>query len=335
MVMELDCGTGTTPVNTVLRKYTWGRDLGGGLESAGGIGGLLAVEDTNATPATTDDQSLAFLYDANGNVGQVVDWAQTTASAALKAKYEYDVYGNVTASGGSYATANPFRFSTKYWDDETGLGYWGYRYYEPRMGRWVSRDPYQEEGGKHLLAYAFNDPCNRSDSLGELSVVSPGTAASAAAASCTCTAEIKASGLHLYIHFEQSGCKENYKGNAHWGPCGLIGMCPRGSIDPQPNPKQSRAGNSFSSSSGPWGDTGGPADGGGGPQTFKPMLGGNNACECLKNIMDAKYPTYFVCGPNSNSAAMEAAKKCGLDTSGVTGYPGQGLSPGTPVSGGL
>ena len=30
-------------------QYTWGRDLGGGLESAGGIGGLLAVDDDNAT----------------------------------------------------------------------------------------------------------------------------------------------------------------------------------------------------------------------------------------------------------------------------------------------
>ncbi|MFN0136460.1 MAG: RHS repeat-associated core domain-containing protein [Phycisphaerae bacterium] len=171
MVTELDCGTGT-PVNTVLRKYTWGRDLSGvgilpaNLESAGGIGGLLAVEDTNATTTTTDDQSLAFLYDANGNVGQVVDWAQTTASAALKAKYEYDVYGNVTASGGSYATANPFRFSTKYWDDETGLGYWGYRYYEPRMGRWHGRDILQELDSPVLYCFVSNAPTTHVDSIG-------------------------------------------------------------------------------------------------------------------------------------------------------------------------
>lgn len=51
-------------------------------------------------------------------------------------------------------------------------------------------------------------------------------------------------------------------------------------------------------------------------------------------MMGTKYPTYLLLGPNSNSAAIEAAKKCGVDTTGITGYPGQGISPGKPKSGG-
>ena len=43
------------------------------------------------------------------------------------------------------AKANPFRFSTKYQDDETDLLYYGYRYYNASTGRWLSRDPIGEE----------------------------------------------------------------------------------------------------------------------------------------------------------------------------------------------
>ena len=36
------------------------------------------------------------------------------------------------------------RFSTKYYDAETDLYYYGYRYYSPSLGRWISRDPITE-----------------------------------------------------------------------------------------------------------------------------------------------------------------------------------------------
>jgi len=51
------------------------------------------------------------------------------------------------------ATANPFRFSTKYQDDETGLLYYGYRYCDPNTGRWNSRDPIAERASS-LLRFA-------------------------------------------------------------------------------------------------------------------------------------------------------------------------------------
>ena len=44
------------------------------------------------------------------------------------------------------ARANPFRFSTKYQDDESDLVYYGYRYYGASAGRWLSRDPIAEAG---------------------------------------------------------------------------------------------------------------------------------------------------------------------------------------------
>lgn len=65
------------------------------------------------------------------------------------------------------ADANPFRFSTKYLDDESSLYYYGYRYYQPESGRWLSRDPIQERGGRNLYAFALNAPGNYVDTYGE------------------------------------------------------------------------------------------------------------------------------------------------------------------------
>ena len=181
LLMELDGN------NAVVRSYTWGLDLAGqaglvnSLEDAGGIGGLLAVQDAGLS------EDYVYLYDANGNVGQMIAWAQgyggtidyewdTTpaGNVRLVAHYEYDPYGNVVAQSGTYADENPFRFSTKYWDDETGLGYWGYRYYSPRLGRWVSRDPIAEKGGLNLYQYARNQPPSIIDSLGRQATISDG-----------------------------------------------------------------------------------------------------------------------------------------------------------------
>jgi RHS repeat-associated protein len=64
------------------------------------------------------------------------------------------------------AKANPFRFSTKYQDDETDLVYYGYRYYSASMGRWLSRDPIEEWGGHNLSAFVHNDPIDFRDAFG-------------------------------------------------------------------------------------------------------------------------------------------------------------------------
>ena len=64
------------------------------------------------------------------------------------------------------AKANPFRFSTKYQDDETDLLYYGYRYYNASTGRWISRDPAEEDGGSNLYGAMDNDPTDEVDPLG-------------------------------------------------------------------------------------------------------------------------------------------------------------------------
>ncbi len=74
------------------------------------------------------------------------------------AHYEYSPFGKLTAKTGTYADANPFRFSSEYADDETGLVYYNYRYYSREMGRWLRRDPIEEAGGLNLYVHTANNP---------------------------------------------------------------------------------------------------------------------------------------------------------------------------------
>jgi RHS repeat-associated protein len=79
-------------------------------------------------------------------------------------------FGEVIRATGPLAKANPFRFSTKYQDDETDLLYYGFRYYNASTGRWSSRDPAEQQGAGNLYGFARNDPCGAFDRDGRISV---------------------------------------------------------------------------------------------------------------------------------------------------------------------
>jgi RHS repeat-associated protein len=117
--------------NALIRAFTWGLDLSGGMDKAGGIGGLLMF--TDAATAT----SHFCAYDGNGNVMALVK----ATDGSKTADYEYGPFGEVLRSSGTVSKSNPFRFSTKCQDEETELLYYGYRFYNASSGRWVNRDP--------------------------------------------------------------------------------------------------------------------------------------------------------------------------------------------------
>jgi len=160
-------------VTDVSREYTWGLDLSGqsgnpspaGIHGAGGIGGLLATHWTSNTTSTSDDKAYIYFYDANGNVGQMIE-STGSGAGTVAAKYEYYPFGGLLAIDGVAAEANPFRFSTKYRDNETGCYYYGYRYLRTKHGRWLSKDPIGERGGLNSYAYVTNGPPNQYDLLG-------------------------------------------------------------------------------------------------------------------------------------------------------------------------
>jgi RHS repeat-associated protein len=133
--------------NAVLQTYIWGLDLSGGMQGAGGVGGLLAVKD-----AAQGGHFAAF--DGNGNVAALAKAADGTVSA----NYEYGPFGEVIRASGTMAKVNPLRSSTKYQDDETDMLYYGFRYYNPSTGRWTSRDSLGEAGGLNVQSFVWNAP---------------------------------------------------------------------------------------------------------------------------------------------------------------------------------
>jgi RHS repeat-associated protein len=141
--------------NAAIQRFLWGGDLSGSMQGAGGVGGLLAMSDLSAGPHFA-------AFDANGNVSALIIASDGTASA----NYEYGPFGELLRATGPMAKANPFRFSTKYQDDETDLLYYGYRYYNASTGRWLSRDPLGEKTSMNLFECDRNDPISRIDVLG-------------------------------------------------------------------------------------------------------------------------------------------------------------------------
>ena len=145
----------TDATGTVLKSYVWGQGLAGGLED-GRQGGLLQITDT-----TTSKRYFPG-YDGNGNIGSLTDRTDGTTAAA----YEYTPWGETERLGGVYAASNSLRFSGNYADAETGLVYYGHRYYDAAMARFLNRDPIGVAGGENLYGIAGGDTVNRWDRLG-------------------------------------------------------------------------------------------------------------------------------------------------------------------------
>ena len=144
-VGDTPLGEGAWGKPFVRRSYLWGEDLagsvGGGIDptgaGAGGVGGLLAMtwHDRGAREA----ESYWVTQDLNGNVIGLL--STTTTKTAV---YDYDPFGNPMRVNEPEPGLNPVRFSGKYTDAETGMCYYGFRFYEPESGRWLSRDPIGE-----------------------------------------------------------------------------------------------------------------------------------------------------------------------------------------------
>ncbi len=178
LVRELIIENGSTRT----RDYTWGLDLAGQqsgtwAQDAGGIGGLLAITEVitvNPEPGTVNPEpaTTSILLPVCDQVGTIhalvaaVTNGVTLATPAVVAAYEYTPFGELLSADGPYAASCPFGFQSKYRDAETGLWYYGHRFFDSKSGKWLTADPIQEAGGLNMTAFCGNDPVNAVDPLG-------------------------------------------------------------------------------------------------------------------------------------------------------------------------
>ncbi len=89
----------------------------------------------------------------------------TAINGAVVWAATYTSFGDATVDASSTITNN-LRFPGQYYDEETGLHYNYFRYYDPGAGRYLRADPIGSAGGVNLFAYVLNNPPNLNDPFG-------------------------------------------------------------------------------------------------------------------------------------------------------------------------
>ena len=111
--------------------------------------------------------TLEQFYQADG-VGSTAD--VTDATDTLKASYTYDPWGKLLNPIDPLGTKDKFKFAGEALDPQTGLYYLRARYYDPTVGRFISKDPLPGAVANPLsqnrFAYALSNPLRYTDTLG-------------------------------------------------------------------------------------------------------------------------------------------------------------------------
>lgn len=137
-------------------------------------------------PLTMERSGQTYYYhrDALGSITEVSD-----STGTIVERYEYDVYGEFTIFDASdteiaaSAIGNPYLFTARRYDAESGNYYYRARYYSHDLGRFLSQDPLGFDAGDYnLYRYVFNNPINATDPTGEVAWFIPMLASASAEA---------------------------------------------------------------------------------------------------------------------------------------------------------
>jgi len=113
-------------------------------------------------PLAVEKNGRMYYYHADG-LGSIV--LLTSANGSVTQRYDYDAFGNITS--GTPIVTQPYTYTAREYDPETGLYFYRARYYDPKAGRFVTKDPIGFTGGDvNLYNYVQNNPVNWIDPKG-------------------------------------------------------------------------------------------------------------------------------------------------------------------------
>ena len=112
-------------------------------------------------PIAVTKAGSTFFYhqDGLGTVTELTDSIGATAKS-----YSYDAYGNIVDQTGT--VEQPYSYTGREFDTESGLSYYRARYFDPSSGRFLQKDPIGLSGGINLYGYVSNNPVNLTDPFG-------------------------------------------------------------------------------------------------------------------------------------------------------------------------
>ena len=128
-----------------------------GISHGAEIGAAVAIE--------LEDIPYAPIHDPQGNIVALID-----AKGHLAESYRYTAFGEIFPQTN---LDNPWRYSSKREDPETGFVYFGRRYYSSTIGRWITPDPAGFADGPNLYAYVHNHPLAYIDPDGQFAFLLP------------------------------------------------------------------------------------------------------------------------------------------------------------------
>jgi RHS repeat-associated protein len=105
-----------------------------------------------------------LLYYARDHLGSVRDLL-VAQNGSNVASFDYDPYGSATQAAGR--VSSDLRYAGMFYQQDSGLYLTHYRVYDPRTGRWLSRDPLGEVAGYNLYPYVDGNPVSLTDPNGE------------------------------------------------------------------------------------------------------------------------------------------------------------------------
>jgi len=135
------------------------------IEEADNVGSVRAryTQGSDVDEPLSELRSGTISYYQQDGVGSVS--SLTNSASAIVGSYSYDSFGNLIASTGTLI--NPFQYTGREFDPETGQYYYRARYYDQTAGRFLGVDPLGFPGsGSNFYAYAGNDPTSLTDPFG-------------------------------------------------------------------------------------------------------------------------------------------------------------------------